>query len=173
MRAYYRSGCSPDKMPAWEDIKAEIERSSVQAAPARHHPDVLALENSWLLALIPPKETTRRLLPPINAWDLYKGPTSTERSRKIDEMGRDWLVQEPKAIKNARGNPCKIDRRPKKRRLSNAPQEVIDKWFKGFPITIGSIADTEEKNSLVRRPCHTWKDVWANTINLGHRDHQG
>jgi hypothetical protein len=41
-----------------------------------------------------------------------------------------------------------VNRRPQQWELSAAPQEEIDMWFQESEITIGTVADTLEKQAL-------------------------
>ena len=54
-----------------------------------------------------------------------------------------------------------VDRRPQQRELSAAPQEEIDMWFQESEITIGTVADTLEKQAIARRLFFTWRDFFV------------
>jgi hypothetical protein len=55
-------------------------------------------------------------------------------------------------------------RRPKKRPLSTAPENEIEKWFLSTAITIGDAAETEEQRSQAKRLLYTWKDCFAQSV---------
>lgn len=57
-----------------------------------------------------------------------------------------------------------VDRRPEHRELVGMDQTVIDQWFDGSGITIGSMADTLEKKSLSKRLLYTWRECFAKTL---------
>lgn len=50
------------------------------------------------------------------------------------------------------------------RPLSQAPQHEVDFWFETSDITVGAMADTQERRDLVRRLCYTYKHCFVKTL---------
>lgn len=57
-----------------------------------------------------------------------------------------------------------IDRRPQQQELIAVDQAVINQWFDDSDITIGSMADTMEKQNLSKRLLYTWQECFAKTL---------
>ena len=57
-----------------------------------------------------------------------------------------------------------VDRRPQQRELVAVDQAVINQWFDDSGITIGSMANTMEKQNLSKRLLYTWQECFAKTL---------
>lgn len=57
-----------------------------------------------------------------------------------------------------------VDRRPQQRALVAVEQAVINEWFDDSGITIGSMANTVEKQNLGKRLLYTWRECFAKTL---------
>ncbi len=57
-----------------------------------------------------------------------------------------------------------VDRRPQQQELSTTDQVVMNKWFDDSGITIGSMADTVEKQNQGKRLLYTWWECFAKTL---------
>lgn len=42
---------------------------------------------------------------------------------------------------------------------------MVDDWFNKSGITIGLMADTPERQALVKRLCYTWHDCFVESLN--------
>ena len=57
-----------------------------------------------------------------------------------------------------------VDRRPQQRELATTDQGVVNEWFDNSGITIGSMADTMEKQNRSKRLLYTWRECFAKTL---------
>lgn len=71
----------------------------------------------------------------------------------------------PRTMTQANPGRPVTDRRPQQRPLLDDPQSMVDDWFNKSGITIGPMADTPERQALVRRLCYTWHDCFVESLN--------
>ena len=57
-----------------------------------------------------------------------------------------------------------VDCQPQQRELVAVDRAVINQWFDDSGITIGSMADTLEKQNLSKRLLYTWQECFAKTL---------
>ena len=57
-----------------------------------------------------------------------------------------------------------VDCRPQQQELVAVDQAVINQWFDDSGITIGSMADTMEKQNLNKRLLYTWQECFAKIL---------
>ncbi len=57
-----------------------------------------------------------------------------------------------------------VDRRLHRQELVAVDQAVINQWFDDSGITIGSMADTMEKQNLSKKLLYTWQECFAKTL---------
>ncbi len=57
-----------------------------------------------------------------------------------------------------------VDRQPQRQEFVADYQAIINQWFDDSGITIGSMADTMEKQNLSKRLLYTWQECFSKTL---------